>query len=170
MAEDKKVPQHPLVSRLQGSARKPEKLTSVVGWPGDAESADRVRIYLDTAFTTYYELSADDVVDTVPSDPNNENAPTVVWIRSSARADLTSTQSISGDIGVLSGGISRRNLGGASRNARLYSADQVYKAESGTWGCPIETVDGPCWTTTLFCPTHLCGPTSESYCTIGSFC
>ena len=166
----RKVPPHPLVSRLQGTAKQPEKLTSVVGWPGDAESADRVRVYLDTGFTTYYELSSDDVVNTVPTDPANENAPTMVWVRSSAKADLTSTQSVSGDIGFLSGGISRGNLAGASRNARFFSANRVYQAESGTWSCPIETLEGPCETRNIFCPTRQCGPTSESYCTIGSFC
>ena len=166
MAE-RKVPEHPLVGRLRKSRTKSEALTPIVGWQGDADTADRVRVYLDVAFSTYYEFSTADVVETAKTSADDENAPSVLWIRSAAKADLTRTQSVSGDIAFLTGGISRGNLARAVSNARYVSADRPYMAESGNWGCPIHTLEGPCETRNIFC-----GPpqTMESWCTIGSWC
>jgi hypothetical protein len=166
---ERKTPQHPLVSRLRRKPTPSEQLTPIVGWQGDSDVADRVRVYLDLGFSTYYEFSADDVVEMAPTDPANENAPMVVWVRSTAKADLTRTQSVSGDIAFLSGGISRGNLARAALSARYVSAEQVLP-ESGTWGCPIHTLEGPCETRNIFCPSNPCGPTMESWCTIGSWC
>jgi hypothetical protein len=165
---ERKVPQHPLVSRLGRKRTQSEQLTPIVGWQGDADATDRVRVYLDLGFSTYYEFSTDDVVDTVSTDPEDENAPSVLWVRSTANANLTRTQSVSGDIGFLSGGISRANLARAASNARYVSAERVVP-ESGTWGCPIRTLEGPCETHNIFCPDGGMR-TWESWCTIGSWC
>jgi hypothetical protein len=166
---ERKPPQHPLVSRLGKKRTQSEQLTPIVGWQGDADTTDRVRVYLDLGFSTYYEFSTDDVVDTASTNPEDENAPTVVWVRSTAKANLTRTQSVSGDIGFLSGGISRANLARAAFNPRNVSAERMLP-QSGNWSCPIHTLDPPCTISNLFCPTHLCGPTMESWCTIGSWC
>jgi hypothetical protein len=160
---ERKVPQHPLVARVRGGRAKSEQLTPIVGWQGDADDANRVRVYLDLGFTTYYEFSTDDVVETAPTDPDDENAPLVLWVRSTAKADLTRTQSVSGDIAFLTGGISRGNLARAPFNARYVSADRSVVPESGNWGCPIRTLKGPCETRNLFCPCHACNPTMESW-------
>jgi hypothetical protein len=170
MPEGKKLDPHPLVTRLGRGPAQKENLTPIVGWPGDAEEAARLRIYLDLGFTSYYEVARDAVVDVVPTDPANENAPFIVWVLSVAQAQLTITQSVTGEVAALAGGISGRNLAGSARMSRAVSAERMVKADSGTWSCPIRTLDPPCTVSDLFCPTNQCGPTSESWCTIGSWC
>jgi hypothetical protein len=167
---ERKPPQHPLVSRLGKKRTQSEQLTPIVGWQGDADAADRVRVYLDLGFSTYYEFSTEDVVDTASTNSEDENAPSVLWVRSTAKANLTRTQSVSGDIGFLSGGISRANLARAASNARYVSAERVLPDSGSPWTCPIQTLEGPCETRNIFSPSHSCNPTMESWCTIGSWC
>ncbi|HVH13785.1 MAG TPA: hypothetical protein VM759_12075 [Longimicrobium sp.] len=79
---------HPLTQKLHPDADRFGDRATVVGYPGPSPQQGRVRVYLDTTFTSYYELDTRAVLDTVPAKANDENSPTVVVIAASAQVDV----------------------------------------------------------------------------------
>jgi hypothetical protein len=122
-------------------------LNTIVGYVGPAANADQVRIYLDLSFGSYCEVASSDVVQTAHVDANDENSPTVVWVKSSARVGLVGR--LTGDASFISGTIRKRFLPRATAQALSESTAPVC---SELFFCPSEDV----------CTTPLCPPPASS--------
>jgi hypothetical protein len=122
-------------------------LNTIVGYIGPSEDAGRVRIYLDLSFRRYCEVASSDVVQTASVDANDENSPTTVWVRSTARVALVGR--MTGDASFISGTLRKQFLPRAAAQAVRGS---TAPACSELFFCP--TADP--------CSTPLCPPPSSS--------
>jgi hypothetical protein len=115
---------HPLTEKLHPDPDRFGGRATVVGYPGPSPQAGRVRVYLDTTFTSYYELDAAAVLDTAPAKANDENSPTVVVIESSTPVDVVRVESGQTQARYLEGSITRGYLPPAAAARAAGAAEQ----------------------------------------------
>jgi hypothetical protein len=123
-------------------------LNTIVGYVGASANEGQVRIYLDLSFGSYCEVASSDVVQTAPVDANDENSPTVVWVKSSAQVELVGR--LTGDASFISGRIRKRFLPRAS--AEAVTLTNTFPQCSEVFFCPTEDP----------CSTPLCPPPESS--------
>jgi hypothetical protein len=118
---------HRLSPRPRNKADLPDEgLTTVVGFIGDAEDAERVRVYLNLGFDSYVEMAKSDVIRTALVDSQDENSPTIVWVSNKAQVSLVSVGRMGGNADLVTGRIrSRYGSRGGRRGRGLAVADPV---------------------------------------------
>jgi hypothetical protein len=103
-----------------------EGLTTVIGFIGDADDADRARVYLNLGFDSYVEMAKSDVIRTAPVDSKDENSPTIVWLSNKAQVSVVSVGRMGGDADLVTGSIRSRYGGrGGGRGRGPAAADPV---------------------------------------------
>ena len=149
---------HPLVpgrEQLDAQAGE-ESLTTIVGFVGPSRSEDRVRVYLDLSFSSYFDVAAADVVQTARVDANDENSPTIVWVGSSAQVGLVRIGRLTGDASFVTGAIRQRHGRGA-RSARAMTLAASMDPCTDWFDCipkpvPPDPTSWECFSNSIPCP------------------
>jgi hypothetical protein len=81
---------HPLVSQLHADPDTHQGNKKIVGYLGPSRVADYIRIYTDLSFAEYFEVKRADILSTVAVNPQDENSPTVVFVKEDATIEHTS--------------------------------------------------------------------------------
>ena len=141
-----RVSAHPLVRKLRAGGDKSQaELTTIVGFLGEPEGDGSVKLYLDISFGSYCKLAVSDIVNTKPVDPSDENSPTVVWIKSSAKLELVKVTNAADGGDFIRGRIQQERLSRVSA-----SGDAEMLTDASTWTCPRPTLD-TCPATWMWC-------------------
>jgi hypothetical protein len=128
---------HPIVDTILKSKLTPGDAAVLVGYFGPSPKADYVRLYLSLDLHCYCELyspvSGGDILLTFPSDPNNSNDPTYVFVKASADIKVVKTVTTGVQASFLQGAIATANLGAAARlvagdnfSGDLFAEDKGY--------------------------------------------
>jgi len=99
---------HPLVKKLGGDSDNPPSLVALTGYFGPSKKADTVLLYQSLDFGSYVELPKAAIVATVPTDTENEDSPTVVYVKAGTpvNSTQTSTQPVESYVqGPIAGGL-----------------------------------------------------------------
>src|SRR5207244_1443408 len=102
---------HPLVAKLHPDPDDARNLISLVGYLGPSKNPDDIRLYLDLTFNHYYELPSASIVATAPTNADDPNSPTSVYVEASTQLNVVSTASQSVAAGFLKGAITSGYLG-----------------------------------------------------------
>jgi len=100
-----------------------EGLTTLTGFIGEAGTPDRVRVYTDLTFGSYFELEQGAVVRTTQVDSSDPNSPTALWVSRTAEVTYTKVSTTTGAASFMTGSI--RNRYGGRRRAGRMAADPV---------------------------------------------
>jgi hypothetical protein len=114
------TPNHPIVQAIIDLKKSPEDVAILIGYFGPSSKPDHVNLYLSLDLHTYCELSTaatgGDILYTLPSDPNNPNGPTFVFVKANADVEFVNTSSTGVQASFLQGAIATANLGAAARS------------------------------------------------------
>lgn len=108
---------HPLVAKLHADPDELTDLVALVGYLGPSKREGYVRLYVDLTFHNYYEIPAEGIVSTSPTDASDENSPTAVHVAGGTQVDKVSVTSQSTEARFLQGSISSGYLGSADAGA-----------------------------------------------------
>ena len=113
------TPTHPIVQAILDLNLSPEDVAILVGYFGPSSKPDYVNLYLSLDLHSYCELynpaSGGDILNTLPSDPNNPNHPTFVFVKANADVKFVKTSSTGVQASFLQGAIATANLGATAR-------------------------------------------------------
>jgi hypothetical protein len=155
---------HPLAPQDPVPAPSVNPPVRIVGFIGPAYTGDRIRVYTDLSFSSYYELAAEAVVQSSAVDADDANSPAVVWVDGGALVEFVRTSTIRGSAAYVTGAI-RRQLMAASSANRARLAPLAFGAETWeavcwptpppppqtSWTCPHSEVGMPGCHPTPFC-------------------
>jgi len=120
-------PNHPIVQAIVNLNLSLEDVAILVGYIGPSSKPDYVNLYLSLDFHTYCELhnpaGGGDILYTLPSDPNNPNHPTLVFVNANADVNFVKTSSTGVQASFLQGAISTANL---RATARLFAGEGFF--------------------------------------------
>jgi hypothetical protein len=126
------TPNHPIVQAIIDLKKSPEDVAILVGYFGPSSKPDHVNLYLTLDLHTYCELSTaasgGDILYTLPSDPNNPNGPTFVFVKANADVKFVKTSSTGVQASFLQGPIATANLGAT---AGLFSGESLSGDQGG---------------------------------------
>jgi hypothetical protein len=152
---------HPLVARLNPDPDSPRDLAVVVGYIGPSKDRETVRIYTDLSFRSYVEAPREAVASTEPTDREDPDSPTRVYLEASAKVNVVQSSSQSVEASYLQGSIASQYLGGAAVPG---TTAQLTPALAGTFAtvCHISQLI-LCQTQQFLCHTHatVCCPRSH---------
>lgn len=162
---------HPLAPEPERAqpAEAADALTTLVGFVGRSAVEGHVRVYLDLSFTSYCEVATADIARTRPVDPGDEESPTVIWVKSSARMGMVSVGRLSGNAAYVTGAIRARHRQRAVRrvpvaNASLDPCTQWFDCWRDTAAfCPAPDSDW-CLTEGVPCPSNQSCPSDPMWC------
>jgi hypothetical protein len=107
------TPTHPIVQAILEVTQSPEDVAVLVGYFGPSSKPDYVRLYFSLDLHSYCELynpaGGGDILATLPSNPNNPNAPTFVLVKASANIEVIQTSSTGVQASFLQGAIAATN-------------------------------------------------------------
>ncbi|MGC0378917.1 hypothetical protein [Streptomyces sp. SAI-229] len=137
------VPEHFTTDAADG-------LTVLMGFIGPSTSDGRVRVYLDLSFESYFAVARNDVVQTAAVDSDDENSPSILWVRSSAKLMLVNVGRLTGDAKNLTGAIRRYHRARQPRDDTDFCS--VF-CDGATEGCGSSWACGPsdACTADIFC-------------------
>jgi len=170
---------HPLVSKLHPD---PDAITNyqiLVGYFGPSKEEGHIRLYTDLTFRGYFDISQADIVSTQAANLQDENSPTVVFVKSDGKVELIQNPGANADL--LKGAISSANLASAA-NAGCIVGTMTMLCTIGANLAPAQHQNAACcgtlWTAGCTFPSNAApqGPnavgcvvgTMTMLCTIGA--
>ncbi|MFI5459404.1 MAG: hypothetical protein ACHRXM_28605 [Isosphaerales bacterium] len=141
--QDVDLTPHPLVSKLMPDSENAPDVVVLEGYLGPSKREGSVRLYLDLAFRSCFEIPRSGIIHAEPADPSNESKPTKLVVDPSTKLDLIYTLEAS----YLKGTIASAHSDGAG-NLDFASPRRIC---IGT-GIPVTKL--PC--TVIISVIHLC--------------
>jgi hypothetical protein len=105
---------HPLVDKLHPDPDSPTDFVVLIGYPGPSREEGKLRLHLDLGFRSYIEIPRDGVILAEPTDREDENSPTRLFVRATATLEVVETSSVSGEAMYMQGAIASAYLAGAA--------------------------------------------------------
>jgi hypothetical protein len=109
-----KITPHPITSKLLAELDAPVNMVPLVGYFGPSKKDGYMRLYADLSFSGYYEIPIDDIFHAEPSDPKDENSPTMVLVTATAKLEVVTTKIQTIEACYLQGSIASQYLWSAS--------------------------------------------------------
>jgi hypothetical protein len=146
----------------------------LIGFIGPAYTGDRIRVYTDLSFSSYYELGAEAIVQSSAVDAEDANSPAVVWVDGGALVEFVRTSTIRGSAAYVTGAIRRQLRAASSANRARFAplAAETWELRcwptpppppQTNWECPHSEVGMPGCHPTPFCaPSQDCSQPPEA--------
>jgi hypothetical protein len=90
-----------IVASLRPDLDSVERTVPLVGFVGPSRNGKNIRLYTSLDFDTYYEISSSDVLSRSRLNSDDENSPSSLRVKASAKLDLVSSKTI--EAGSLAG-------------------------------------------------------------------